>query len=112
MKTPQQLIQQEIDRLTEQGYDPQDARNEIRTAGIEAPNLWHLAPSSRNFEVDIHCQKIYNKWIAYPYYSGGGKHGYPEEMEWVGHAFFVDCKEEEVVTIKCTFSEIKDANNK
>ena len=34
-------------------------------------------------------QMLDGSWVAWTYYSGGGKHGYPEQIEWMYTAFNV-----------------------
>ena len=33
------------------------------------------------------------KAVAWTYYSGGGKHGDPSELDWLDQAYFVDCEQ-------------------
>jgi len=48
----------------------------------------------------------YNGYIGWTYWYGGGKHGNPEEIEWVSDAYFLNLeKEEEITIIKRTFSK-------
>lgn len=81
-----------------------DWRNEVRESGIET-NLPAYAFSSRDYEVEIHAQLIDNQWVAYPFYSGGGRHGQPEAVEWMEDAFFVDCEEKQVTITQRTFTK-------
>lgn len=46
-------------------------------------------------------------YIGWTYWYGGGKHTYPEYIDWVKDAYFLDCVEEQVVTIKRTWSKQK-----
>ena len=64
---------------------------------------------SRHYEsksVAIHIQDFegFTGWIGWTYWYGGGKHGYPHEIEWLPYAYFLDLVEEkEVVTVVRTF---------
>jgi hypothetical protein len=79
-----------------------DWMNEVRDTGINT-NL--PAPYNRNYETEIHAHLIDNQWVGFVYYFGGGKHGNPEEIEWMEDAFFLDCEEEEKVVVVRTFSK-------
>lgn len=88
-----------------------DITNEMRELGEEHNDL--LKEPSRHFEIDYYVReftgvtengKIISKWIGWNYYYGGGKHAYPEDIDWIPDAEFVKVKSEEVVTvIKRTF---------
>ena len=80
-----------------------DATNEFRGSG---ENTDLKAPSSRHYECNRVARKVDDeKWISWIYWYGGGKHGNPEEIEWVEDVTFVSCIEEEKTVIVRTFSE-------
>lgn len=63
----------------------------------------HYESYSVGVKVDI---PEYNGYIGWTYWYGGGKHGNPEEIEWVSDAYFLNLeKEEEITIIKRTFSK-------
>lgn len=88
-----------------------DIKSEFRCTGEECNSL--LKEWSRHFEIDYYVKEFtgvtengetISKWIGWNYYSGGGKHAYPEAIDWIPDAEFVKVKSEEVVTvIKRTF---------
>lgn len=97
----------EIDKLYE-SYDRwnelADPWNEIRYSGIDC-NL-EATTWSRHYEVDSKAIKIDDKWIQFDYYYGGGKHGEPENFDYIENAIIVDCTEEQITITKYNFSEI------
>lgn len=84
--------------------DFQEILYEIRDEGFEV-NL-STKTYSRHYEVDCYVLEIEGKWIAYDYYYGGGKHGEPEEFDWLSTCRYVNCEERVVTKVERTFSEI------
>lgn len=86
---------------TEEGDEDgmQDARNEVRCSGIKTDLP---APSSRYYEGDSVAAKAPDgTWVGWTYWHGGGKHGEPEAIEWMGDAYDVECLEvEKLVTVR------------
>lgn len=82
--------------------------SELRHFGEEIdlpPKTW-----SRHYEVDCVAYQFDDVWITWDYYYGGGKHGEPEQFDWIGKAEFLNLDEEkEVVTIVRTFSRKEGA---
>ena len=61
---------------------------------------------SRHYESEIVAVKVLDgSYVAWIYWSGGGKHGEPEEIDWMEDAFFVDCEEKQEMVTTTTFSE-------
>lgn len=90
--------------FSELEYDDamQDSRYEVRGMGDEInlkPTGW-----SRHFEIDAVALKIKDQWVGWNYYYGGGKHGEPEEIDWISDARLLNCEEKEVLRIERTFS--------
>ena len=80
-----------------------EAANEVRCSGEETglPQQW-----SRHYESEAVAAKMPNgKWVGWTYWHGGGKHGEPEAIDWMGDAYFVDVTEEEKVVTVRTFSK-------
>lgn len=49
---------------------------------------------SRNYESKSVAAKMSDgSWVGWTYYFGGGKHGQPEEMEWMEDAYEVEMTE-------------------
>lgn len=117
--TPQEELYELIKaRAIEMGAEPDDdgdydgcdewydAMYEVRCCGEET-NL----PSprySRHYELEqVAAQCPSGRWVSWTYYYGGGKHGNPEEIDWISDAFYVNCKEEQVMVTKRTFKAVK-----
>lgn len=83
-----------------------DALSEVRSGQVETDIT---ADYSRHYESKSVAAKTPDgRWVGWTYWYGGGKHGEPEEMEWMESAYFLDCTEEEkVVTIR-TFTKTED----
>lgn len=79
-----------------------DAKEEIRVGEFET----HLrCKASRNYETKgVAACMPDGTWVGWTYYFGGGKHGAPENIEWIADAVDLDCKEEEKVVIVRTFT--------
>ena len=72
--------------------DDNDSINEVRCSGEESelPCEW-----SRHYESKaVAAQMPDGQWVGWTYWYGGGKHGEPAEMDWMGSAYFVTFKEE------------------
>lgn len=62
---------------------------------------------SRNYEIQSRAQKMDDgSWVGWPYYFGGGKHGNPEEIEWMCDAYYLECKEEQKTLTVRTFTKL------
>jgi hypothetical protein len=84
----------------------QDAKNDVRYGG-EDTGL--PTPSSRHYEADARAIQFPDgSWVGFTYWHGGGKHGEPEAIEWMGDAYDVTCTEEEKVITVRTFAAKKD----
>lgn len=82
-----------------------DAESELRCGEVETnlPCQW-----SRHYESDAVAMQMPDKsWVGWTYWHGGGKHGNPEEIDWIEDAYDVECSEEEKIVVVRTFS-LKD----
>lgn len=62
---------------------------------------------SRHYEAEeVAYQTKTGHWIGWTYWSGGGKHGEPEAIDWMPHAYFLDIVAEKQV-IEYEFSRKK-----
>ena len=83
-------------------------------------NIFDLESDLRSGEVETDIEPPFNRhyesrsvamktekygWIGWTYWFGGGKHGCPEEIDWIGDAYFLDCEEKEVMTTVRTFKK-------
>lgn len=81
-----------------------DYVSDFRSSGISTslPNEY-----SRHYESREVARKIYDQWIGWTYWYGGGKHGDPGGVDWMDSAYFVECvQEEKLVTVR-TFTKVK-----
>jgi hypothetical protein len=81
----------------------QDARNEVRTTGIETglPCEW-----SRHYESEAVAQQAADgSWVGWTHWYGGGKHSEPEAIDWIEGAYDVDCTEEQKMVTVRTFTK-------
>ena len=82
----------------------QDARNEVRSGGIETGLP---CKGSRNYESESVAAKMPDgSWVGWTYWYGGGKYGEPEAIDWMDDAYDLDCAEEEKVVIVRTFKKV------
>lgn len=98
-----------IERLTElweelhENEDHWDAMSEVRKGEVETdlPCEW-----SRHYESKSVAAKLPDEtWVGWTYWYGGGKHGEPEAVDWIEHAYDLTCTEEEKVVTVRTFSK-------
>lgn len=76
-----------------------DAISEVRCGGVETGLK---CPLSRHYESNaVAMQMPDGSWVGWTYWYGGGKHGCPDEIEWMSDAYDVQCKEEEKLVISC-----------
>lgn len=53
---------------------------------------------SRYYELEeVAYQTKTGHWIGWTYWHGGGKHGEPEDIDWIPHAYFLDIVAEKQV---------------
>ena len=80
-----------------------DAMNEIRELGIETKIP---CENSRHYESkSVAAQALDGTWVGWTYWYGGGKHGEPEDIEWMDEAYDLDVKEKQRVTTHRTFTK-------
>lgn len=98
-------VDQVFDEVNGDDYELQDYKSEFRCGQVET-NI--KAPYSRHYECKSVARKMPDgRWVGWPYWYGGGKHGQPEEIDWMEDAYFLDCKEEEKVVTVRTFTVIE-----
>lgn len=100
---PGAITAENIDHLYDSTEDKQDAINEIRggqvETGLPAPNSRHYEP------VEVAAKAPDGSWIGWTYWTGGGKHSNPEEIDWISDAYALDCAEKEEVVVVRTFTK-------
>ena len=88
--------------LDELGY-LQDARSDFRE-GEEETKI--QAEWSRHYETKSVAAKMFDgSWVGWTYWYGGGKHGEPEAMDWMGNAYDLGCEEKEELVINRYFTK-------
>lgn len=60
---------------------------------------------SRHYECEQVAKKLNDgTYVSWTYWSGGGKHGEPESVDWMEDAFEVDCEEKQEMVTTYNFS--------
>lgn len=81
----------------------QDAKYEIRSSGFETGLP---TQSSRHYECEeVAAQAPDGSWVGWTHWHGGGKHGEPEAIDWMEHAYDLNVTEVEKMTIVRTFAK-------
>ena len=81
-----------------------DYQSEFREGQVETglPSQF-----SRHYEAKEVARKMRDgTWIGWPYWYGGGKHGEPEAMPWMQHAYELSVTEEEKLVVVRTFAKV------
>jgi hypothetical protein len=77
---------------------------EFRCSGQET-NL-PCEVSSRCYESEQVAAKLSDgSYVSWVYWTGGGKHGEPDAIDWMEDAFFVDCEEKQKMVTTYNFSK-------
>ncbi len=86
------------------GYCLSDCIEEFRCAGTPTPGI--EAESNRHYESDAVAAKMEDgSWVGWLYWHGGGKHGEPSAIEWMGDAYELAVSEEEKMVTVRTFTK-------
>jgi hypothetical protein len=105
-----EVTAENIDELydeRDEDYRLQDAKSEVRCSGTETGLP---CESSRHYEADaVAAQLPDGSWVGWTYWYGGGKHGEPEAIEWIGEAYDVDVTSEEKLVVVHTFKQVEPA---
>jgi hypothetical protein len=91
-------VEEHYEALCELGLQ-WDCVSELRDSGIETGLD---SPGSRNYEAkEVAAKMPDGSWVGWTYWYGGGKHGNPDEIEWMEYAYDLDLEEkEELVLVK------------
>ena len=103
-----ELTAEHIDALYDEQHDNlQDARNEVRGGKV---NTGLHAPSSRNYEpYEVAAKAPDGSYIGWTYWTGGGKHSNPEEIDFVEYAYDLTVTEETKTVVVQTFTKVEPA---
>lgn len=97
------LTEDEVEELWDEA-DCLEEISEIRCSGIETGLPGQYSRHYECEEVAVQCPN--GDWVGFTYWHGGGKHGNPEEIDWIEHAYDVEVTEEEkLVTIQTFISK-------
>jgi hypothetical protein len=81
----------------------QDAKSVIRSSGVETGLP---TQSSRHYECEeVAAQAPDGSWVGWTYWHGGGKHGEPESIDWMEHAYDLNVTQVEKMTIVRNFAK-------
>lgn len=102
----EQNVDERYEALEESDDDARnDALNEIREGEVETDLACEW---SRHYESKSVAAKMPDgSWVGWTYWYGGGKHGEPEAIDWMGDAYDLTCVEEEKLVIVRTFSKVE-----
>jgi hypothetical protein len=96
-------IYDELDELHSLG----DYKYEMREGQIETGLP---CEHSRHYESKSVATRVSDgSWVGWTYWYGGGKHGEPESIDWMGSAYGLDCTEEEKMVTVRTFKKKETA---
>ena len=87
----------------------QDAKYEVRSSGIETGLP---TQSSRHYECEeVAAQAPDGSWVGWTHWHGGGKHGEPEAIDWMEHAYDLAVTEETKTVVVQSFKKVDQAAN-
>lgn len=98
------LTEEEIEDLWDENYDEvQDCKYEFREGQVETDIPCEFSRHYESSSVAAQCPD--GTWVGWTYWYGGGKHGEPEAIDWIEHAYNLECVEEEKLLVVRTFSK-------
>ena len=100
--TPEK-IEAEYERLSEDGA-AQDIESDFRGGEVETGLPTQFSQHYESKEVAAKLND--GSWVGWTYWYGGGKHGNPEEIEWMDKAYALDCVEEQKMVTVRTFTKV------
>jgi hypothetical protein len=95
----QEKIDAAFELIEEQFLDDQISEAESELRGSYTHETGIQTQYSRYYESKAVARQFGDKWVGWTYWYGGGKHGEPESVEWMEHAYFVEAKEETQVVL-------------
>ena len=97
------LSAEEVEELWDDLDDDMGAISEVRCSGVPTGLS---ADYSRHYESEaVAVQAPNGQWVGFTYWYGGGKFGDPDSIDWMEHAYHLDCVEEEKLVVVQTFSK-------
>lgn len=99
----EELWDEYYDQIYDDGYISEFREGEVET---NVPCEY-----SRHYESKAVAAQLPNgEWVGWTYWYGGGKHGEPEAVDWMNHAYNLRCKEEEKLVIVREFTKLETGN--
>lgn len=85
------------------GDECYEAHHELRSAGTPSNLSTNGRPFVSNYSRHFDCKEVAYQtktghWVGWTYWSGGGKHGEPECIDWLEHAYLLEVVSEKQVT--------------
>lgn len=98
------LTQDEVDELWEEYEgDLYCYLSDFREGEVETDVECEYSRHYESQSVAAKCPD--GTWVGWTYWSGGGKYGEPEAIDWIEHAYDVECFSEEKLVLVHTFSK-------
>lgn len=88
---PKMNSAEEIETSFEDAEEVDDYWDALEDVRSDGQDTGFKTEYSRNYESkSIAAEVEPGIWVGWTYWYGGGKHGQPEEIEWMEHAYFVN----------------------
>jgi hypothetical protein len=100
---PDNLTEEQVEEYWDVSEYLEDAISEVRCSGIETDLPGQYSRHYESEEVAVQCPS--GDWVGFTYWHGGGKHGEPEAIDWMEHAYDLNCVEEEKLVVVQTFTK-------
>lgn len=100
---PDNLTEEQVEEYWNDSEYLEDAISEVRCSGIETRFPGQYSRHYESEEVAVQCPN--GDWVGFTYWHGGGKFGNPEEIDWIQHAYDVECKEEQKLVTVHSFTK-------
>lgn len=104
---PDNLSEEEIEDRWDEAECLADESDEIRCSGTPTGLEVHYSRHYESTAVAVCCPN--GEWVGFTYWYGGGKHGNPEEIDWIEHAYDLSCTEEQKMITVRTFSKVEES---
>ena len=95
----QEKIDAAFELIEEHYLDDEVSEAESELRGSYTHETGIQTQHSRHYESKAVARQFGDKRVGWTYWYGGGKHGEPESVEWMEHAYFVEVKEETQVVL-------------
>lgn len=116
---PSGLTAEQVDAMYAQACeecDIQDLRNEVREGeyhtGLSRDNKGVHYMTERHYDShEVAAMTVDGEWVGWTCWTGGGKFGQPDSLEWMEHAYSLSVTEKPVTTIERTFTPVPANGN-